>query len=148
MPPSAPAWRWRTPGTRPRSSSVTAWQDPTGNAEYDRLIATCSVRYIPLAWMEQVRDGGTITAPLSGWMPGDAMAHLTLADDGTACGRFLPDDFAFMPARPHARPPRSSYMIGLGTERESRIDPNVLDDHAALIRCPARRSIGREAGVR
>ena len=33
------------------------------NAQYDRLIATCSVRYIPMAWMEQVRDGGTITAP-------------------------------------------------------------------------------------
>ncbi len=116
------------------------------NAEYDRLIATCSVRYIPLAWMEQVRDGGTITAPLSGWMPGDAMAHLTLADDGTACGRFLPDDFAFMPARPHARPPRSSYMIGLGTERESRIDPNVLDDHTgrfvAQLGAPSAEKLG------
>ncbi|MET8003976.1 ATP-grasp peptide maturase system methyltransferase [Nonomuraea glycinis] len=116
------------------------------NAEYDRLIATCSVRYIPMAWMEQVRDGGTITAPLSGWMPGDAMAHLTLADDGTASGRFLPDDFAFMPARPHARPPRSSYVIGLGIERESRIDPNILDDHTgrfvAQLGAPSAEKLG------
>ena len=99
-----------------------------------------------MAWMEQVRDGGTITAPLSGWMPGDAMAHLTLADDGTASGRFLPDDFAFMPARPHARPPRSSYVIGLGIERESRIDPNILDDHTgrfvAQLGAPSAEKLG------
>ncbi|MEV0618659.1 ATP-grasp peptide maturase system methyltransferase [Nonomuraea sp. NPDC050404] len=96
------------------------------NAEYNRLIATCSVRYIPLPWMEQVSDGGTITTPLSGWMLGSALAHLTLADDGTASGRFLADGVSFMPARPHARPPRSSYVLGLGVERESTIDPNLL----------------------
>jgi len=99
------------------------------NAEYDRLIATCSVRYIPFLWMWQVRDGGTITAPLWGWMGGTALAHLTLSDDGTASGRFDPHEVSFMPARPHQPPPRPTVLRkGLGEERESRIDPNTLTD--------------------
>lgn len=105
-----------------------------GNAEYDRLIATCAVRYIPIPWLWQVRDGGTITTPLTGWMQGSAFAHLTLADDGTASGRFLPHDISFMPARPHDRPPRSSaHWLGLGEARECRIDPAVLDDRTGLF---------------
>ncbi|MEU9831687.1 rRNA adenine N-6-methyltransferase family protein [Streptosporangium sp. NPDC048047] len=104
-----------------------------GNAEYDRLIATCSIRYVPLPWLWQVRDGGTITAPLSGWLGGGAFAHLTLADDGTACGRFLPDDLHFMTARPHGRPPVASPHLGMGEVRDGRVDPRVLDDRTGVF---------------
>ena len=104
-----------------------------GNAEYDRLIATCSVRYIPIPWLWQVRDGGTITAPLSGWLGGVAFAHLTVAEDGTASGRFLKDDVYFMTARPHGPPPMSSPLLGIGDGRASRVDPRVLDDPAGLF---------------
>ncbi|WP_308249980.1 ATP-grasp peptide maturase system methyltransferase [Sphaerisporangium fuscum] len=103
------------------------------NAEYDRLIATCSVRYVPAAWLWQVRDGGTITTPFWGWMNGSGLVHLTLADDGTASGRFDPFGVAFMPARPHVAPPLSHYLIGRGEQRESRIDPNILDDTTGLF---------------
>lgn len=103
------------------------------NSEYDRLIATCAVRYIPAPWMWQVRDGGTITVPLWGWMNGYALAHLTLADDGTASGHFDPYDVSFMPARPHASPPLSHYLLGQGDDRESRIDPKVLDDWTGVF---------------
>ncbi|MGW4662145.1 ATP-grasp peptide maturase system methyltransferase [Streptosporangium sandarakinum] len=103
------------------------------NAEYDRLIATCSIRYVPLPWLWQVRDGGTITAPLSGWLGGSAFAHLTLADDGTAGGRFLPDDLHFMTARPHGRPPLASPHLGIGEVRDGRVDPRVLDDRTGLF---------------
>ncbi|MEU9891165.1 ATP-grasp peptide maturase system methyltransferase [Sphaerisporangium sp. NPDC051017] len=98
------------------------------NAEYDRLIATCSVRFIPPAWMWQVRDGGTITTPMWGWMNGNALAHITLADDGTASGRFHPYNVSFMNARPHGQPPRATYLLGIGGERETRIDPNIIND--------------------
>ncbi|MEV4383626.1 methyltransferase, partial [Streptosporangium sp. NPDC049644] len=78
-------------------------------------------------------DGGTITAPLSGWMGGAAFAHLTVADDGTASGRFLEDDVYFMTARPHGPPPMSSPLLGIGDGRASRVDPRVLDDPAGLF---------------
>ncbi|MFC4592486.1 methyltransferase domain-containing protein [Sphaerisporangium corydalis] len=103
------------------------------NADYDRLIATCSVRVIPPAWMWQVRDGGTITAPMWGWMGGVAFAHLTMAGDGTASGRFLANDLYFMTARSHLPPPRPPVVTGIGEVGESRIDPAVLDEEAAVF---------------
>ncbi|MEU0516937.1 ATP-grasp peptide maturase system methyltransferase [Streptosporangium sp. NPDC006007] len=120
------------------------------NAEYDRLIATCSVRFIPFPWMWQVRDGGTITAPLSGWMHGSAFAHLTLTDDGTASGRFLKDDVYFMIARPHDSPPLASPYLR-GEKRASRVDPNILDDQAGLfvgqLAAPSAMKLGKGDAV-
>ncbi|WP_420847085.1 hypothetical protein [Nonomuraea basaltis] len=57
------------------------------NAEYDRLIATCSVRTIPPAWLQQVRAGGTITTPMSGWMGETAFAHLGSPSSGRPARR-------------------------------------------------------------
>ncbi|MEU8247635.1 ATP-grasp peptide maturase system methyltransferase [Nonomuraea sp. NPDC048916] len=104
-----------------------------GNAPYDRLIATCSVRTIPLAWVRQVCEGGTITAPMLGWTGGVAFAHLRVADDGTASGRFLNDDVYFMPARPHAAPPLDVLELGSGDVSDTQIDPLLLTDDAALF---------------
>ncbi|MEU8252425.1 hypothetical protein [Nonomuraea sp. NPDC048916] len=102
------------------------------HAEYDRLIATCSVRTIPAAWAQQVRAGGTITAPMWGWMGGVAFAHLTMAGDSTASGRFLADHLHFMTARSHLPPPRPPLVRGIGDARETRIDPSILQDGTAL----------------
>ncbi|MEU4579995.1 ATP-grasp peptide maturase system methyltransferase [Nonomuraea sp. NPDC023979] len=102
------------------------------NGPYSRLIATCSVRTIPHAWMRQVREGGTITAPMWGWMGGVAFAHLAMADDGAASGRFLRDDLYFMTARTHLPPPRPPLVRGIGETRETMLDPSLLQDDAAL----------------
>lgn len=102
------------------------------NAPYDRLIATCSVRTIPHAWPAQIRAGGTITAPMCGWMGEGSFVHLTVAADGSASGRFLADDLYFMTARPHLPPPRPPLVKGLGDARDTRIDPGVLKDAMAL----------------
>ncbi|MFI6741154.1 ATP-grasp peptide maturase system methyltransferase [Nonomuraea sp. NPDC050451] len=102
------------------------------NAPYDRLIATCAVRTIPPSWVRQMRPGGTITAPMLGWTGGVAFAHLHVADDGTASGRFLKDDVYFMMARPHLPPPRPTMTMGTGEVSESRIDPSILTDDTAL----------------
>ncbi|MEV7008527.1 ATP-grasp peptide maturase system methyltransferase [Streptosporangium sp. NPDC051022] len=102
-------------------------------APYDRLIGTCSVRTIPPAWMGQVRAGGSITTPMWGWMGGVAFAHLTREGEGTASGRFLKEDLYFMRARSHMPPPRPPIATGIGPARESRIDPAILDDEAALF---------------
>jgi protein-L-isoaspartate O-methyltransferase len=57
------------------------------DAPYDRLIATCAVRTIPRAWVRQVRQGGTITAPMLGWTGGVAFARLHVTDvDDTETG--------------------------------------------------------------
>ncbi|MEO3802152.1 ATP-grasp peptide maturase system methyltransferase [Nonomuraea sp. B1E8] len=102
------------------------------NAAYDKVISTCSVRVIPLPWLWQVRSGGTITTPMWGWMGGVAFAHLTVADDGTASGRFLKDDLCFMAARTHLAPPRPPIITGIGQARPSRIDPAILRNDTAL----------------
>ncbi|MEV0621280.1 ATP-grasp peptide maturase system methyltransferase [Nonomuraea sp. NPDC050404] len=103
------------------------------NALYDRLIATCAVRSIPLAWVQQIRQGGTITAPMLGWTGGVAFAHLRVAGNDTASGRFLSDDVYFMPARAHAAPPRAALEMGLGDISHSTMDPLLLKDDTALF---------------
>jgi len=101
--------------------------DPRGG-QYDRLIATCSVRYIPLPWLHQVKPGGKILATLSGWSYANALALLDVTGPGEATGRFLPGYTSFMIARPHDRPPRPTPALLPGEKRPSRIDPAKLDD--------------------
>ncbi|MFJ6614003.1 ATP-grasp peptide maturase system methyltransferase [Streptomyces sp. NPDC091289] len=101
--------------------------DPdAGPSTYDRLIATCSVRYIPPAWLHQVKPGGKILVTLSGWSYASGLALLTVTGPGAATGRFLPGYTSFMIARPHDRPPRPTLALLPGDERPSRIDPVVL----------------------
>ncbi|WP_244417484.1 protein-L-isoaspartate(D-aspartate) O-methyltransferase [Streptomyces hygroscopicus] len=59
-------------------------------APYDRVIATCGLRSIPFAWVEQCRPGGVIVAPWgTDYSNGDAVARLVVAPDGeSASGKF------------------------------------------------------------
>ncbi|MFI8461315.1 ATP-grasp peptide maturase system methyltransferase [Kitasatospora sp. NPDC085464] len=100
--------------------------DPEGGP-FDRLIATCSVRYLPTAWLRQVKPGGRILVTLSGWSYANALALLDVTGPGEATGRFLPGYTSFMIARPHDRPPRPTLALLPGEERASRIDPAQLD---------------------
>ncbi|MFJ9458080.1 ATP-grasp peptide maturase system methyltransferase [Kitasatospora sp. NPDC101447] len=100
--------------------------DPEGGP-FDRLIATCSVRYLPMAWLRQVEPGGRILVTLSGWSYANALALLDVTGPGEATGRFLPGYTSFMIARPHDRPPRPVLALLPGEERASRIDPAKLD---------------------
>ncbi|MEU4582819.1 ATP-grasp peptide maturase system methyltransferase [Kitasatospora aureofaciens] len=99
--------------------------DPDGG-EYDRLIATCSVRYVPVPWLHQVKPGGRILVTLSGWSYGFGLALLTVTGPGQATGRFLPGYTSFMIARPHDRPPRQSLSLLPGDERPTRINPEII----------------------
>ena len=122
--------------------------DPRGG-QYDRLIATCSVRYIPLSWLHQVRPGGKILATLSGWSYANALALLDVTGPGEATGRFLPGYTSFMIARPHDRPPRPTLALLPGEERPSRIDPAQLDDWTggwvAQLAAPSAERLGAGA---
>ncbi|WP_370948357.1 protein-L-isoaspartate(D-aspartate) O-methyltransferase [Amycolatopsis sp. cg5] len=57
-------------------------------AMYDRVIATASVRRIPRAWIEQTSPRGVIVAPWGTDYCNGALLRLTVADDGSASGRF------------------------------------------------------------
>ncbi|MFJ2808496.1 ATP-grasp peptide maturase system methyltransferase [Kitasatospora sp. NPDC087271] len=99
--------------------------DPDGG-EYDRLIATCAVRYLPPRWLHQVKPGGVILATLSGWGLGFGLVRLVVTAPGEGTGLFMPGYTSFMIARPHDRPPRQSLSLLPGDERPSRIDPEVI----------------------
>ncbi|MFJ8312711.1 MULTISPECIES: methyltransferase domain-containing protein [unclassified Streptomyces] len=74
-------------------------------APYDRIIATCGLRSIPFAWVEQCRPGGVIVAPWgTHYTHGDAVARLVVSDDGrSASGRFT-GPVEFMKLRAQRRP--------------------------------------------
>ncbi|KOG53977.1 methyltransferase [Streptomyces griseoflavus] len=102
-------------------------------ADYDALVATCAVRHVPVSWLLQVRDGGSLTMTLSGWMLAAASIRLTVEEDGSARGRFLAcgDAVSYMLARPHERPPRPSFHRHPGVERDTHFPPTLLQDPVA-----------------
>ncbi|MGI5207306.1 ATP-grasp peptide maturase system methyltransferase [Spirillospora sp. CA-108201] len=73
-------------------------------APYDRIVAACSVRTVPQAWLAQTRPGGKILTTLSGWLYGYARVLLTVQDDGIAGGPLLCGTISFMAARVQERP--------------------------------------------
>ncbi|MCI3927881.1 methyltransferase domain-containing protein [Streptomyces sp. AN091965] len=58
-------------------------------APYDRLISTVAVRQLPQAWVDQVRPGGVILAPLDSPFQCDGLARLTVDGQGRATGSFV-----------------------------------------------------------
>lgn len=103
-------------------------------APYDRVIATCSVRYVPPAWVNQVTRGGIILATISGWQYGSAYARIVVNSDGTASGTFLPDTYSFMLVRSQAPPPANAVdtsEVDTATPRATNIGLNSLDDWTA-----------------
>ncbi|WP_175410149.1 methyltransferase domain-containing protein [Streptomyces sp. TRM64462] len=64
-------------------------------APFDRVIATCSVRDVPHAWLRQTRPGGAILTPWeSPWLC-YGLLRLVVDGEGGASGRFHPHS-AFM----------------------------------------------------
>lgn len=116
-------------GYTPRLIVGDGLQGDDKGAPYDHLIATCSLRTIPPAWLSQVRPGGTILATISGWLHGSGLARLTVGADGTAFGTFLPGTVSFMIARPQAAPDLgdfSSLLRQPAAERPAHHGPEVL----------------------
>jgi hypothetical protein len=103
------------------------------SAPYDRIVAACSVRTIPRAWLTQTRPGGKILTTLSGRLYGYARVLLTVRDDGTAAGPLLPGTISFMAARVQERPEpgNPAHWASLTRDAETRpvrYGPERLDE--------------------
>lgn len=73
--------------------------DPAG-APFDRIIATCGLRTIPSAWIEQVRPGGIILAPYGTYFSNqDALVKLIVHADGKSASGDFRQPAEFMKAR-------------------------------------------------
>ena len=100
-------------------------------AQYDRIIATASLRKVPPAWLGQVRPGGTILTDLRGDFAGN-LARFTVNEAGSASGRFLPERVNFMPLRSdeerlHEMPELASRAASApGPHRRTDLDPAAL----------------------
>ncbi|MEU7094195.1 methyltransferase domain-containing protein [Kitasatospora aureofaciens] len=107
-------------------------------APFDRVIATCSVRRIPYAWVAQSRPGAVIVAPWGPEYGGEAVARLVVGDDGTAGGRFVGSS-AFMRLRQQrtARPGSLEYLSGPwpadGAKSSTPLSPEALADWLAMF---------------
>lgn len=92
------------------------WPD---NAPYDRILATCSVRTVPPAWVQQTATGGRIITPWdSAWCCYGTLT-LTKHSDGSASGPFAP---------------YGSYMTIRGQHPDIDLERDVL----RAGQCPAR----------
>lgn len=86
-------------------------------APYDRIIATCGLRRIPHAWIQQSRPGGVILAPWgTHYGPAEATARLTVAADGRSASGHFTRPVAFMRARAQRLtwPRHNDYVPGSG----------------------------------
>jgi methyltransferase of ATP-grasp peptide maturase system len=107
-----------------------------GRAPYDRIVATCAVRNIPSAWVEQCRPGAIIVATLSGWLDDAGLAKLTVTAPDRAEGTFIYPEVGFMPARSAA----PEYLVipkldeELISDRAAQFGPEVFADPRPLRR--------------
>jgi methyltransferase of ATP-grasp peptide maturase system len=100
------------------------------DAPYDRIIATCSLRHIPPAWIAQSSTGTVILVTLSGWLGGTGLAKLTVTGPGAAEGAFLPGYVSFMPARAHAPGPVViPDLTGDAITRPTEVGPEVISTY-------------------
>ncbi|MFJ5595419.1 methyltransferase domain-containing protein [Streptomyces noursei] len=116
-------------GLRPHTVHGDGLLGVPGRAPYDRIIATCTVRDVPHAWVAQTADGGTILTPWGSSFHSYSFATLTV-HDGEAIGVF-----SGRPAFMWARQQRRSYgRIGdwyhgeTGDVARTDLDPRVLED--------------------
>ncbi|MFG2139580.1 protein-L-isoaspartate(D-aspartate) O-methyltransferase [Streptomyces sp. NPDC048650] len=75
-------------------------------APFHRVIATCGLRSIPFAWVEQCEPGGIIVAPWgTHYSNADAVARLVVAPDGESASGQFAGPVEFMRLRAQRVPP-------------------------------------------
>jgi len=102
-------------------------------APFDRVIATCAVPRVPVAWVDQLADRGVIVTDIRA-ETSTALATLTKVGPDTALGRFHAVPGHFMWLRAEASNPLRNgafdFVFDVRGARESHtaLDPSILDD--------------------
>ncbi|MBT2478989.1 ATP-grasp peptide maturase system methyltransferase [Streptomyces sp. ISL-94] len=105
---------------------LSGWK---GGSPYDRIVAYCGTVTVPYAWVEQTTPGGIILTTVGGWMYSSELARLTVAEDGTATGRFLDGRNSFMLARPQTPPPLDLLpSLDASDEHPTEFSAHLLED--------------------
>jgi methyltransferase of ATP-grasp peptide maturase system len=85
-------------GFHPTAAVVDGTGGYPAGAPYDRVLCTCAVPSIPLAWLEQTKPGGIVVTTLSRPL-GAGLVRITAGAGPTGVGQVLADDGRFMPLR-------------------------------------------------
>ncbi|MEU5438194.1 methyltransferase domain-containing protein [Streptomyces sp. NPDC020719] len=101
-------------------------------APYDRIIATCGVRTVPAAWLEQCRPGGRIVVPWgTAFTRLEATAQLTACPDGQSASGLFTGLVQFMSLRAQRQtePAYADYVTAESREKaEQGTTTLTLDD--------------------
>ncbi len=84
-------------GYRPTLATADGVTGLPEHAPFDRIIATCCVRHVPPAWIEQLRPGGLLLTDIEGTLAGGNLAALRRGDAPVVEGRFCAQPAGFMP---------------------------------------------------
>ncbi|MGA4798735.1 methyltransferase [Streptomyces lavendulocolor] len=115
----------RAMGYRPNlafSDGEWGWPD---QAPFDRILATCALRTISHALVQQLHPGGVLVAPMARDFWSGAVVRLTADGTGAAAGRFQ-GGATYMPMRSHRA--AEPLPVDQATHRvtDARIDPRDM----------------------
>ncbi|MEU8773361.1 methyltransferase domain-containing protein [Streptomyces sp. NPDC048606] len=125
------AIRLKDIGLEPRTICGDGANGHQAGGPYDRILATCSVRSIPPAWIAQTKPGGVILAPWESPWFCYGLLRLTVDGHGAASGSFSP---------------HSAFMLMRGQRTDLRIYRDVVRDDQVPLQSSAALSPWAVAG--
>lgn len=114
-------------GYAPRLATVDGQNGHPDGGPYDRIIATCSVPAVPLAWIEQTRPGSVIHTDIALGIEG-GLVRLTTDEEHRATGRYTGTTGRFMAARTDALVYHRTMQRPAAPEAGNRPTPVTAND--------------------
>ncbi|MFJ8386247.1 methyltransferase domain-containing protein [Streptomyces sp. NPDC094438] len=102
-------------GRNPRVEAIDA-TGPLPDSEYDRIMATVSVRPVPATWLQALRPGGKLITTIAHTA---LLITAEMGKDGVARGSVQPDPATFMETRREADyPPKLNSVFASARDRD------------------------------
>jgi hypothetical protein len=104
-----------------------------GGGPYDRIIATCSVRTVPWAWVAQTRPGGVIVTPWGPPMANDHLLRLEVGPEGAVVTIVNSAGFMRLRAQRWHITDEPDNFHDIAARSSTDLDPHdVLGNHSTL----------------